>query len=51
MSQAQRATESEKLINELETIYLVDGWREIFDKAARVKVIKRRLGQLLGGAR
>lgn len=39
--------ESEKLIDELESIYLQDGWRNDTKKAERVKQIKARLSEIL----
>ena len=43
------AFESENLINEMETIYLISGWREYPEKVIRVDEIKTRLGELIGG--
>ena len=44
---SERAKESEKLINELEKIYLFSGWRDDTDKRKREKEIKNRLRELL----
>ena len=39
--------ESEQLINELESIYLQNGWRQDKKLSDREKIIKKRLNELL----